>query len=173
METQELLPKSLTQLAVEKLVGSLEHSIRRLNDFTVKELQKRVKTTRSKLKTPMKEAATAKPLSLSNIESTKTPRQYDKETFNKELQELLKFSKKNECGISPHDAAGCTQAALRMMEVRKYIMTYAKADVQPLLLREVISKAIETKNIPLVRLVLKENVEILDFRALEKWQGQK
>lgn len=75
--------------------------------------------------------------------------------------------------INPISKQTCAKAALQMMKVRKYLMNNYNASstmmsLTPEVVHQIISTAIETRNMGLIRLVVCEWSRIVDCRALDK-----
>jgi hypothetical protein len=78
----------------------------------------------------------------------------------------------------PINKITCAKAALKVITVRKYLMnemknlSATKMTLTPEVVQHVISTAIDTKNLGLIRLVLCNWIDVLDFRALEKYPSR-
>ena len=144
MSDNKQIPAKLTQLAANVMVDTLSE--------TTKEMKKALGRN-------------------SNPNQNQTPNESGpSSSSNKFMKSDTSVPKFNSLGTT-HDEAS-TRTALKVMDVRKYVRGSVGNEVQPLVLKHVIARAIAERNIPLIRFVIPTNVEVLDFRALDYWITQ-
>lgn len=142
MASHKSNPAKLGHLATEKLTNVLQISVANMNRIIASDIKKQFANPPPPPSSPDKDQGSAKPSS-----STLSPKAANKMT--------------------------CAKAAIQMMVVRKYLMTgmtnpiTTKMTLTPKVVQQIISIAISSKNIGLIRLILCDWISILDFRALD------
>lgn len=145
MGSLEKNPPKLGQMATEKLAKLLQQSVTNMNQIIASDIKKHFIKTFPSAKTDDQNSPSS---SISKISDTVT---------------------------TPINQFTCAKAALQMMAVRKYLMSgmnnpsATKMTLTPDVIQYIISTDIDTKNIGLIRLVLCEWMDVLDFRGVDRF----
>jgi len=99
------------------------------------------------------------------------------ETVKEMDRAIASSSTRHESSVDSSDNSGlpdeeATRAAFKIMDVRKYVHGAVAGPLKPIVLQHVIARAIAERNIPLIRLAIPSDVDVLDFRALDYWRTQ-
>ncbi|CAL8110205.1 unnamed protein product [Orchesella dallaii] len=158
----------LTLLAVHKIVDTMQYSVQRMDEYIAKEIRK----LGSALNAPL---ATT-PVRLFNDDSLSSGVQADIDSYLTSIPGTPQPAKSKQsasaaasCSSCPIDTSSVRQAARDMLDARKYIFESLQEELHPFVMKHVIARAVNDRNVQLVRLAITSSVSVLDFRALDGW----
>ncbi|ODN03753.1 Phosphatidylcholine:ceramide cholinephosphotransferase 2 [Orchesella cincta] len=156
----------LTLLAVHKIVDTMQLSVKRMDSYIAKEIRKLGSVSHG----PM--AGT--PVKPFKDDSLSSGVQADIESFQTSLPGTPQPGKSERassayCATCPIDTNSVRQAAKDMLDARKYIFESLQEELHPFVMKHAIARAVNDRNVQLVRLAITSDVSSLDFRALDGW----